>query len=215
MGHCKLPLNGKPVSVSPTNISSDWIMWPGFLIAETLPGADATEPLLTNDAVIFGILMVMLAAVFATSSSQNRYLKSFYKIFPMLLLCYFLPSLLTFFNVVDPNKSKLYTMASRYLLPASLVLLTISIDLKEIFKLGPKALIMFLAGTFGVVFGGPIAVLIASFIQPELIGGSGPDAVWRGIVDRRRKLDWRRGQSGRNERDFPAIRFAVQCHGGG
>jgi uncharacterized membrane protein len=73
-------------------------------------------------------------------------------------------------------------MASRYLLPASLVLLTLSINLKEVFKLGSKALVMFLTGSLGVIIGGPIAILITSMINPDLVGGAGPDAVWRGMT---------------------------------
>jgi uncharacterized membrane protein len=67
------------------------------------------------------------------------------------------------------------------LLPASLVLLTISIDMKAIARLGPKAVIMFLGGTVGVILGGPIAILIVSLFNPELVGGQGPEAVWRGL----------------------------------
>ena len=145
---------------------------------------EATEGMpafITNDAVIFGILMMMLGLVFWTSNSGNRFLKGFYKVVPMLLLCYFLPSLLTLFHIVDPEQSKLYFVASRYLLPASLVLLTLSIDLREILRLGPKALIMFLTGTVGVVLGGPLSILIVSQFNPALVGGEGPDAVWRGM----------------------------------
>lgn len=137
---------------------------------------------ITNDAVIFGILMIMLALIFYTSSSKNPVWLKFYKAVPMLLLCYFLPSLLTTFGIVDPENSQLYFVASRYLLPACLVLLTLSIDLKEVFKLGPKALIMFLTGTFGVIIGGPIAIMITSMVSPETIGGAGPEAVWRGMA---------------------------------
>ncbi len=140
------------------------------------------EALITNDAIVMGILMILLAFIFKTSSSNNPMWKKFYKVFPMLLLCYFLPSLLTTFGVVDPDKSQLYFMASRYLLPASLVLLTLSIDLKEAFKLGPKALIMFMTGTVGVIIGGPLAIMIVSMISPETVGGAGPEAVWRGMT---------------------------------
>ena len=69
-----------------------------------------------------------------------------------------------------------------FFLPASLILLTLSIDLKEIFKLGPKALIMFITGTIGVVIGGPIAILVTSTFAPEAVGGAGPEAVWRGMA---------------------------------
>lgn len=141
-----------------------------------------SNALIENDAVTLGLLIILLAGIFYTSNSSKPIFKKFYKVIPMLLLCYFLPSLLTTFNIVDGENSMLYFMASRYLLPASLVLLTLSIDLKQVFKLGSKALIMFLTGTVGVVIGGPLAILIASAINPDLIGGAGPEAVWRGMA---------------------------------
>ena len=141
-----------------------------------------TEALINNDAVTFGILILMLAIIFKTSSSDNPTFKKFYKYVPMLLLCYFLPSLLNTFNIVNVAESKLYFVASRYLLPASLVLLTLSIDLKEIFRLGPKALIMFLTGTVGVILGGPIAIFLTSCVAPDVVGGAGPEAIWRGMT---------------------------------
>ena len=128
------------------------------------------------------MLLAILGFVFWSSSSAIPFFKRFYRIVPMLLLCYFLPSLLTAFEVVDPAQSKLYHVASRYLLPASLVLLTVSIDLREVFRLGPKALIMFFTGTVGVVLGGPLAVLITASINPELVGGQDAEAVWRGLT---------------------------------
>lgn len=139
------------------------------------------EPLLTNDAVIFGILMLILAVIFKTAASDNPFWKKFYTYIPIILLSYFLPSLLNTFGVVDAEESRLYFMASRYLLPACLVLLTISVDLKEIIRLGPKSLIMFFTATVGVVVGGPAAIWLVSFINPEFVGGIGPDAVWRGM----------------------------------
>ena len=140
-----------------------------------------TEALISNDAIIFGILSVMLALIFYTSNIKTGFWGKFYKIVPMLLVCYFLPSLLTFFHIVDHKTSNLYFVATRYLLPATLVLLTLSIDLKEIFRLGPKALIMFFTGTVGVIVGGPIAVLIVAYLAPDVIGVDGPDSVWRGL----------------------------------
>ena len=138
--------------------------------------------MITNDAVLFGILALMLGGVFYTTSSSNPFWKGFYKWVPALLVCYFLPSLLNTFGLVDGEKSKLYFVASRYLLPASLVLLTLSIDFKRIIALGPKALIMFFTGTAGIVIGGPLAIIIMSWINPEIVGGHGPDSVWRGMT---------------------------------
>lgn len=138
-------------------------------------------PLLTNDAVVFGILMMILALVFATSNSKNPSWQKFYRVVPSILLCYFIPAVLNSFGLISGEFSNLYFMASRYLLPASLVLLTLSIDFKGIIKLGPKALIMFLAGSLGIILGGPMALFVISWIYPEILGGVGPDEVWRGL----------------------------------
>ena len=139
-------------------------------------------PLITNDAVVLGILMAILGFVFVTSHSEVPLWKKFYTYIPPLLLCYFIPSVFSSVGVYSGDVSRLYTIASQYLLPTSLVLLTISIDLKAIARLGPKAVIMFLGGTVGIIIGGPLAVLIVSFINPELVGGQGPEAVWRGLA---------------------------------
>lgn len=138
--------------------------------------------LITNDATVLGLLAIILGGVFYTAHSSHSFWRKFYKFVPALLLCYFLPSLLNTFGVVDGHGSSVYFVASRYLLPACLVLLTISIDLKAILNLGPKALVMFLTGTVGIVIGGPIAILVMSAFFPELTGGQGPDAVWRGMA---------------------------------
>ena len=140
-----------------------------------------SHALITNDAVVLGLLMALLAFVFKTSSSDNPRLKKFYSIVPMLLLCYFLPSLLNTFGIVDGEHSQLYFVASRYLLPACLILLTLSVDLKEIAHLGYKPVVMFLAGTAGIIFGGPLAIMLVSMFNPDLVGGAGPEAVWRGL----------------------------------
>jgi uncharacterized membrane protein len=97
------------------------------------------------------------------------------------LLCYFIPALFNSFGWISGDSSKLYGVASRYLLPASLVLFTISIDVKGILKLGPKALTMFLAGSFGIMIGGPVALFTVGYFYPELLGGNGPDEIWRGL----------------------------------
>jgi len=138
--------------------------------------------MITNDAIIFGILTLILMFVFRTSHSKNPFWKKFYRFIPSLLLCYFLPSLLSTFGVISTEDSQLYFVASRYLLPTSLVLMTLSIDLKEIVKLGPKAIIMFFTGTFGIIIGGPLAILLVSTFSPETVGGAGPEAVWRGLT---------------------------------
>ena len=139
------------------------------------------DPVFTNDAIVFGILMSILGFVFITSTSKKLLWVKFYKYVPALLLCYFIPSIFNSLGIISGNNSNLYFVASRYLLPTSLALLTISIDLKEIRKLGSKALILFFTGTLGIIIGGPIAILIVLSINPALIAGSDIDSVWRGL----------------------------------
>lgn len=154
-----------------------------------------TSPFITNDAVIFGLLMLLLGFVFYTSGQKMGFWHRFYKIVPSLLMAYMLPALLTSLGFFAPewttvtisgeeiqHSSKLYFVASRYLLPAALVLMTLSVDLKAVFKLGYKALVMFFAGTVGIIIGGPLAVLLVASVSPETVGGIGVDAVWRGLA---------------------------------
>ncbi|RNC87489.1 MAG: DUF819 family protein [Allomuricauda sp.] len=136
---------------------------------------------LTDDTVIFGLLALCLGFVFYTSSIKTGFWKKFYAFIPTVLMCYLLPAILASSGLVSEKDSNLYFIASRYLLPAALILMTLSIDLKAIANLGSKALIMFLTGTAGIIIGGPLAILIVSVFSPETVGGVGPDAVWRGL----------------------------------
>lgn len=184
------------------------------------------QPFFTNDAIVFGLLMAVLALVFYTQASENSFWKKFYTYVPALLLCYFLPALLHWplgliagewygsglaealtekglnlpvgLSLNETNLwleanglhaedygsyvkgSKLYFVASRYLLPASLVLLCLSIDLKGIMNLGWRAIVMFLTATLGIVIGGPVALLIITYVFPNLIDLD-PDQLWRGL----------------------------------
>jgi uncharacterized membrane protein len=151
-------------------------------------------PIFTNDTIVFGLLMISLGIIFYTSSRKEGFWYKFYKVVPALFMAYMLPAVLTTLGLIAPewetvtasgdveqHSSNLYFMSSRYLLPAALVLMTLSIDLKAVFNLGWKALAMFFTGTVGIIIGGPIAIVIISVIYPEALNGAGPDAVWRGL----------------------------------
>ena len=105
------------------------------------------QPIFTNDAIVFGILMISLGFVFYTESIETGFWPKFYKIVPGLFMAYFIPALFTTFRIISPewetetttgevvkNSSQLYFVSSRFLLPAALVLMTLSIDLKAIFN---------------------------------------------------------------------------------
>ena len=137
---------------------------------------------ITNDAVIIGILLFILAVIFQTQNSEKKFWKSFYKYIPALLLCYFIPGIVNSIGIISVENSNLYHVSSRYLLPTSLVLFTIGVDFKSILRLGPKAIIMTFTGTMGIILGGPIAIMIVSIISPDMIVSAGPDATWRGLA---------------------------------
>jgi len=152
------------------------------------------EPFFINDAIVFGLLMISLGFVFYTENIKSGFWYKFYKIVPGLFMAYFVPAIFTTLGIIAPewettnnlgetvkHSSSLYYVSSRFLLPAALVLMTLSIDLKAIFNLGSKALIMFFTGTVGIIIGGPIAILLISIFSPETVGGAGFDAVWRGL----------------------------------
>ena len=134
---------------------------------------------IANDAIVLGLLAGALGLVFYTHSLPR--FKKFYTFVPALLMCYFIPAALNSLGVVNGEESNLYFVASRYLLPASLILLCLSIDLKGIYNLGPKAIVMFFAATLGIVVGGPLALWLVSTGNPEVLGGNAPDAYWRGL----------------------------------
>lgn len=140
-------------------------------------------PFFTNDAIVLGLLCVVLALVFITSGSKHRFWTTFYRFVPPLLLCYFLPALLTWpLGLISGEESKLYSpVTSQYLLPASLILLCLSIDLKGILGLGPKALIMFLTATAGIIIGGPVALLLIGFVAPGIVETSAGEPMWAGL----------------------------------
>lgn len=135
-------------------------------------------PLVTNDAVVLGILAAILGGVFWTASRADGFWKKFYTYVPALLLCYLVPAILNTFGVIDGNLSKLYPVARDYLLPSALVLLCIAIDFGAIVRLGPKAIVMFLTGTAGIMLGALAAFEIMRLIHPETVAGE----TWRGMT---------------------------------
>lgn len=137
---------------------------------------------ITNDAVVLGLLFLVLALVFYTSSSGGPFWRRFYGVVPPILLCYFLPGLLNTFGVVNAKTSQLYPVVMRYLLPASLVLFTLGVDFGAFRRLGKHSVFLFAASAVSVMLGGPLAVWLVSIFAPDLVGGQGPDAAWRGLA---------------------------------
>ncbi len=141
--------------------------------------AAASGALISNDIIVFGLIAATLGAIFWTSTSSNRLLKKFYGFVPALLLCYFIPGIYNTFGLIDGETTRLYNPIARdVFLPAALVLLTLSIDLKGILGLGWKMLAMYVAAVLSIMFGAVVAFWLMGFIHPETVTGG----TWGGMA---------------------------------
>ncbi len=118
-----------------------------------------------TDPVGQAALLLAIPAVLFWLAEHTR-AAAFFRRVPVLIFAYFVPALLSNFGVL-PESSPAYDWIRAYILPASLLLLTLSVDLPGVLRLGPKAIIMFLTATAGVVIGGPIAYLMWSAWLPQ------------------------------------------------
>jgi len=143
---------------------------------------ESLEPstaLITSDIVLFGLIAATLGAIFWLSSGPTPFWKKFFAWVPALLLCYFVPAFYNTVGLIDGENNSLYNpIASRVLLPAALVLLTLSIDLKGILKLGPRLLFVFCAGTVGIVLGAIVSFQIMEWVHPPAVAGD----TWKGMA---------------------------------
>jgi len=138
-----------------------------------------SSALIQNDIVLFGLIAATLGAVFWTSSRETGFWKRFYAWVPALLLCYFIPGIYNSIGLIDGNASKLYNpIASRVLLPAALVLLTLTIDLKGVLRLGPKLLAMYVGASLSVMLGAFVAFWLMDLVHPETVAGD----TWGGMA---------------------------------
>ena len=122
----------------------------------------------------FLIICILLAIEIAVLwvSSQSRF-KKYFKFLPALFWIYFLPMVVSTLGLIDP-KSPIYQTITTHLLPASLFLLLITVDIKAILRLGPTALLMFFAGSLGVVLAVPLVFWIfKGWVGPEFWSGFG------------------------------------------
>lgn len=123
--------------------------------------------LITDPMALAAFLAFILGIVFWLEDTFEA-MEPVFKYLPPVIWAYFVPMLCTTFGIT-PADSVVYDWMSQILLPFSLFLLMITVDVKAILRLGPTALIMMCAGTLGILIGGPIAfgVFGAFFEDPE------------------------------------------------
>ena len=137
-----------------------------------------SQALITNDIVVLGLIAATLGAVFWTASLPGAW-KKFYSFVPALLLCYFIPGIYNTVGLIDGEATRLYNpVASRVLLPAALVLLTLTIDIRGVMRLGPKLVLMYALASLTVMAGAVVAFLAMSFIHPPTMAGD----TWGGMA---------------------------------
>jgi len=129
------------------------------------------DTLLQDPTLVFGYLAALVGLIFWLSGLPA--FKGWFDRVPALVHCYFLPTLSSAFGIT-PLQSPAYDWVSRFLLPLCLLLLMVAVDLPAIMKVGRTALLMMLAGTLGVIIGGPVAFLIFKGALP-------PDA-WKAFA---------------------------------
>lgn len=150
---------------------------PGLLFAQSTIDVEAVRPLVERPAGLLAVLLAVLAVIFYLT--QHPVAGRIFKVIPSLVFCYFVPTTLTTLGVI-PDESALYDWVKDYMLPAALLLLVLSLDVPGILRLGPKAVIMLLAGTTGVVIGAPIALWISLQVLPE--SWQLPADAWQGLA---------------------------------
>jgi uncharacterized membrane protein len=139
---------------------------------------DSSHALIQNDIVLFGLIAATLALVFWTASLKGFWQK-FYGVVPPLLLCYFIPGIFNSIGLIDGTGSQLYNpIASRVLLPAALVLLTLTIDLKAVMGLGWKLLAMYFGASLSIMLGAFAAFWVMQHVHPQTTAGD----TWGGMA---------------------------------
>jgi len=126
--------------------------------------------LIQDPTAILIYLLFLMGLIYYVK--EQPWAQKIFAVIPPVIFVYFLPMISTTLGIT-PDSSTLYDWIKTYLLPAALVLLLLSADVKAISKLGPKALGTMLAGTIGIVVGGVVAL--------ALFGAWLPEDAWKGM----------------------------------
>ena len=133
------------------------------------------DALISDSFSVFAVLLAVLAALFWASTTGRG--KAVFHRIPLLIFAYFIPTLLSNTGLI-PLDSPAYSFVKRYLLPTSLVLLVLAVDIPAVLSLGRNALILFFAATISIIIGGPLAYLICQGFIPDSLG----EEAWKGLA---------------------------------
>jgi hypothetical protein len=172
------------------------------MFASATPPPPESLPLITEPAGVLAVLLAVLATIFW--AAHHPLLGKVFKIIPLLVFCYFVPTTLATAGLI-PHSSPLYEWIKSFLLPASLLLLVLAVDVPGILRLGPKAVIMLLTGTAGVVLGRPVSTVdLQGFAAARRLARDGRPG---------RKLDRGWGQLRRHRQSRGSLGHHDRAHG--
>jgi len=121
------------------------------------------------------LIVLVLVAIEALVLWLSRHERTrlYFELLPAVFWIYFLPMLAATFGLITA-KSPVYGLITTWLLPASLVLLLLPVDIKAILRLGPTALAIFFIGAAGIIAGAVLSfALFKPLIGPEFWSGFG------------------------------------------
>ena len=135
--------------------------------------------MIKNPFILIGLLFTIEFVILYLANHPQ--FKKYFNFLPSMFWIYFLPMLASSVGFIDA-KSAVYGQALNYVLPASLFLILVCVDLKMILRLGTTALFTFFIGSFGIMLGTVVVFFIFKrWIGPEFAPGfAALSASWTG-----------------------------------
>ena len=135
--------------------------------------------MIRHPLLIVAVLLAIELLVLGLARHQRT--RQLFNLLPSVFWIYFLPMLAATFGLIDP-RHPVYSLITTWLLPASLVLLLLPVDIKAILRLGPTALLMFFIGAAGIISGTALSfALFKPLIGQQFWAGFGAlSASWTG-----------------------------------
>lgn len=131
---------------------------------------DLPQIMVNHPVYIVIVLLIIESAILGLADRPVG--KKLFRFMPSMFWIYFLPMLANTVGIL-PAESLFYGVITKWVLPAALVVLLLSADIRGILRLGPKALGMMAAAVTGVMAG---AVAVVVIYRPWL-----PAEGWKGI----------------------------------
>jgi uncharacterized membrane protein len=125
-----------------------------------------------NNAVAIMLILAAIEGIVLFVASHEK-TKRYFRFMPPVFWIYFLPMLASSCGLIDAGHPVLGAI-SKHVLPASLFLLLLAVDVKAILRLGPKALTMMLAGSLGIMLG----TTIVFYLFRDIVGAQ----MWSGFA---------------------------------